>query len=567
MLRFVRHILLIGLLLGVGGALSSPSRAQDHRPAPHSAYLIVDVGSRKTIAVSRLEALQAVVAPGSIAKLATLIAALRPSLGIVVVAPGAAGSDAAALAADLIREQMRAHRQPAAEGEALNVGQIGLDGKTTIVTMPIDEYVASVVAGEQQANSPPAALEALAITARTYALANRRRHAREGFDLCDLTHCQVLKPATPSSRAASTVTRSRVLLFNGRPASVFYTASCGGRTERGDAVWPQARFPFLPSQLDAGCERLPGWSSELRTEDLERALRANGLKGQLASMRVVARTASGRASTVRMSGFVPPEIDGDTLRFAVGRTLGWQHVKSTWFDISRTANGYRFTGRGSGHGVGLCMVGSIRWAAQGLTADDILHRYFPGLTTGAWPTPQTTDNVSVSARVLVQVPAMNAGERRHLTIVVQSELEGLARRLGVETPAELAVVFHPTVESYRRATKQPWWMAAATTGQRIDLLPIATLRAKGLLEQTIRHELVHVLTVDALRQRPMWVKEGAALFFAGEVVAAAQTPTTCPPRKDASATSHRDVTRRDYLQAGTCFAKAMASGGTWSGIH
>jgi stage II sporulation protein D len=471
-------------------------------------------------------------------------------------------------AADLIQEQTRTSLPPAAAGDVFKVGQTGANGKTTLVTMAMDDYVASVVAGEQHANSPPAALEALAITARTYALANRRRHAREGFDLCDLTHCQVLKPATAAARAASTATRGRVLLFSGRPASVFYTASCGGRTERGDAVWPQARFPFLPSQVDVGCERLPGWSSELRAEDLERALRANGLTGQLENMRVVGRTASGRASTVRLSGFVPPEIDGDTLRFAVGRTLGWQHVKSTLFDVSRTATGYRFTGRGSGHGVGLCMVGSIRWATQGLTADDILHRYFPGLIASTWPTtPKTTGDISAVARVQVQLPAANAGERRHLTIFVQSELEGLARRLGVEMPTELTVVFHPTVESYRRSTKQPWWMAAATTGQRVDLLPIATLRAQGLLEQTIRHELVHVLAVEALRERPMWVKEGAALFFAGEVGDASAAPaTTCPPKRSISVSAHRDVTRRDYLQAGTCFAKAIASGAKWSDV-
>ena len=44
-----------------------------------------------------------------------------------------------------------------------------------------------------RAESPPAALEALAITIRTYALANRDRHRADGFDLCDETHCQVVR--------------------------------------------------------------------------------------------------------------------------------------------------------------------------------------------------------------------------------------------------------------------------------------------------------------------------------------------------------------------------------------
>ena len=45
--------------------------------------------------------------------------------------------------------------------------------------------------------------EALAIAARTFAFANRRRHARDGFDLCDSTHCQVLREPYPAARAAS----------------------------------------------------------------------------------------------------------------------------------------------------------------------------------------------------------------------------------------------------------------------------------------------------------------------------------------------------------------------------
>ena len=53
---------------------------------------------------------------------------------------------------------------------------------------------------------------------------------------------------------------------------------------------------------------------------------------------------------------------------AVGRTLGWQLLKSTLFDVERTATGYRFRGSGRGHGVGLCVrrigaagrVGTIR---------------------------------------------------------------------------------------------------------------------------------------------------------------------------------------------------------------
>ena len=93
-------------------------------------------------------------------------------------------------------------------------------------------------------------------------------------------------------------------------------------------------------------------------------------------------TGSGRVARLALDGLTPPEISGQDLRMAVGRTLGWQHIKSTAFDLRRVGNAYRFTGHGSGHGVGMCVIGSGRLAVQGRSATEILERYFPGLTIG-----------------------------------------------------------------------------------------------------------------------------------------------------------------------------------------
>ena len=42
------------------------------------------------------------------------------------------------------------------------------------------------------------------------------------------------------------------------------------------------------------------------------------------------------------------------------------------------------------------------------------------------------------------------------------------------------------------------------------------LRERGVLERTIRHELVHAMADGVLGKRPAWVREGAAIYFAGE---------------------------------------------------
>src|SRR5262249_60479756 len=132
-------------------------------------------------------------------------------------------------------------------------------------------------------------------------------------------------------------------------------------------------------------------SASLAEADLLRALRAAGFRGsRIDDMRIVSRTGSGRVARLQLAGLQPPEISGQDLRMAVGRTIGWQHIKSTAFDLHRQGDAYRFNGNGSGHGVGLCVIGSARLAEAGKTADEILRQDFPGLTTRTRRAPVST---------------------------------------------------------------------------------------------------------------------------------------------------------------------------------
>ena len=113
----------------------------------------------------------------------------------------------------------------------IRLGTMSREAQPRIETLPLEEYVARVVAGEGQPRAADAAQQALAIAVRTFALANRARHRSEGFDLCDTTHCQVLRPATPASTRAALATAGKVLVDRGEPAPVFYSAWCGGYSE------------------------------------------------------------------------------------------------------------------------------------------------------------------------------------------------------------------------------------------------------------------------------------------------------------------------------------------------
>ena len=89
------------------------------------------------------------------------------------------------------------------------------------------------------------------------------------------------------------------------------------------------------------------------------ALREAGYRGDvLRDVRVVARTRDGLPSRIALDGLAPAEIDASTFRHIVGRRLGWDVLKSHAWDVTRVGGGYRFTGRGKGHGAGLCLRGA-----------------------------------------------------------------------------------------------------------------------------------------------------------------------------------------------------------------
>ncbi len=173
-----------------------------------------------------------------------------PTHAIVVLVPGGAGADAAAEAARLLAGHGAPRRL-----QQVRVGVARRDGSGyDVVVQALDDYVSEVVAGEMGPDAPPAALEAMAITARTFVAANMGRHEVEGFDVCDLTHCQVRGRASRSTDAAARATSGLILVDHGRPAQVYFSAWCGGHTETPSRAWRGARDrPYLPAQPDPAC--------------------------------------------------------------------------------------------------------------------------------------------------------------------------------------------------------------------------------------------------------------------------------------------------------------------------
>lgn len=253
-----------------------------------------------------------------------------------------------------------------------------------IEEVPLEGYVAAVLPGEIGGNAPPAALEAQAVAARSYALARAERHLEEGADLCDGTHCQVyrgLGAATVASRAAAGATAGLVLVQGGEVIAAPFHAVCGGRTARPRDVWDDEATPDLEPVIDDACLGAPGaaWSFTLARRDVPSLAASLGFpEGRL--LEIYGHDTSRRVSMVRFAaaGGASRVVRGFVFRKAASDLWGWDSVRSTDFEVEETRTAYILRGRGTGHGAGLCQAGAIARGRRGESRDAILGLYYRG---------------------------------------------------------------------------------------------------------------------------------------------------------------------------------------------
>jgi stage II sporulation protein D len=247
----------------------------------------------------------------------------------------------------------------------------------------LEEYVAAVVPREI-GRAPAAALEAQAVAARSYALARGERHLEDGADLCDGTHCQVfqgLPAATEDSRRAAAATRGLVLSQKRRVIAAPFHAVCGGRTARPRDVWDDEEIPDIESVEDDACLAAPGatWSFTIPRASLSALSVSFGFAGAR-FLEVYGHDASGRVSMVRVAapGGASRVVRGFEFRRAASELWGWDSVRSTSFTLEETRPAYLLSGRGTGHGAGMCQAGAVARARRGESRDAILGLYYRG---------------------------------------------------------------------------------------------------------------------------------------------------------------------------------------------
>lgn len=243
-------------------------------------------------------------------------------------------------------------------------------GKLTLVNgIALDTYVSHVVQSESGTSAPEEYYKIQSIICRTYLAGSRDRHGAEGFDVCDHQHCQVYEgntnPIEVIAKAAAATTGIIMANEESKPILATFHANCGGQTANSGDVWAKD-LSYLVSVTDTFClsERSATWTERLPVQRLKEVL-PSGAEESLAD--------GGHfgSDSLRLSHL---DFNGKRIRTAdVRRDL---RLRSAFFQVKIQGDEAVFSGRGFGHGVGLCQQGAMQMARQGLGYREILGYFY-----------------------------------------------------------------------------------------------------------------------------------------------------------------------------------------------
>lgn len=232
------------------------------------------------------------------------------------------------------------------------------------------------------------AVKAQAVAARSFALSRLGRRRILGFDLYDrFDRDQEYRGAsreTDLGRQAVNTTRGEVLLYQGTVCEALFHACCGGVTATGHLPYLRA-MPDTPGHRSAGrayCSESKHfrWQAEFTQDSLDKLLteRLNTGKNRIGLRHITIEkdNRSGRVRQVRIQTKTGSyNLTGPAFRIAL-------NLKSHAFDVRHQHNRFLFSGRGWGHGCGMCQDGAIGMARAGKTYRQILLHYYSGVTIG-----------------------------------------------------------------------------------------------------------------------------------------------------------------------------------------
>lgn len=262
-------------------------------------------------------------------------------------------------------------------------------GSSVIVNeLSLETYLKGVVPNELSLKGPSQleALKALSIAARTFAFSALGQNANRGFDLYTDTRSQVYRGAHSEqllSNQAIEQTRGTLATYRNQAIVAFYSSTCGGVTADYQEAFQRPGIPYLKGGAQCPDHASPysSWEELIPVSRIQSNLDRVAGVGRLKKLESLQKSRWGRTVEMRFIGDQGEKVlRGLAIRSALGLRSTWIFGLEAHYDNSGYISEIHATGRGWGHGVGLCQTGTVELSRQGWSHEKILKHYYTGIT-------------------------------------------------------------------------------------------------------------------------------------------------------------------------------------------
>ncbi len=264
--------------------------------------------------------------------------------------------------------------------------------------IPIEPYLAGVIGAEMPDYWEPEALKAQTIAARTYCLYIKNRFGKNRtWDVSKTAAHQVYRGiSAESTQIWNAVNQTKGMILTCEQDDTegifpsYYSSTCGGHTENsinvfGDSYKPLVGVP-CPYCRDVTKLKFFFWpvimfeTAEVAKKLIQNYPQLEGL-GEVTNITAAEKSDYGefsRITKIKLYGSTGKTdyLKAEDFRLTIDPT--GMKIKSTICEIRKINNMWTFlSGRGWGHGVGMCQYGAQGMARKGKSSEQILEYYYP----------------------------------------------------------------------------------------------------------------------------------------------------------------------------------------------
>ena len=257
------------------------------------------------------------------------------------------------------------------------------DNTGEIISVPFEEYIKGVLAGEMPISFHEEALKAQAVAARSYVLKKMETSKEKEYDVVDTVMNQVYldeetlkerwkeKYIENNNKLKEVIieTKGEYLTYDNQIVEAFFFSTSTGKTENSGEVF-MTQLPYLTSVDSTWDEEVsPVFNDSVEYSVFDFCTKLNIPYKENITIQILKTTSTGRIKNLKINN----------KEFSANEVVNALKLRSTYFDIKQINSNIIINTKGYGHGVGLSQYGALAMAKKGYSYEEILKHYYQGV--------------------------------------------------------------------------------------------------------------------------------------------------------------------------------------------